>query len=99
VCGRFWVILIFSVIYLIGLLGLTLVNWIPALAPSGGKPGGPATIPVFWLAMYLMALGSGGIKPCVSSFGADQFDEGSARERAWRASFFNWFYLVINVGR
>jgi len=33
------------------------------------------------------------------SFGADQFDERSARERAWRASFFNWFYLVINVGR
>jgi len=31
--------------------------------------------------MYLTALGSGGIKPCVSSFGGDQFKESSARER------------------
>jgi hypothetical protein len=31
--------------------------------------------------MYLTALGSGGIKPCVSSFGGDQFKETSARER------------------
>jgi hypothetical protein len=31
--------------------------------------------------MYLTALGSGGIKPCVSSFGGDQFRETSARER------------------
>jgi len=63
--GRFWVILIFSIVYLIGLLGLTLVNWIPSLAPVNGAPGSGATIPLFWLAMYLMALGSGGIKPCV----------------------------------
>ena len=31
--------------------------------------------------MYLTALGSGGIKPCVSSFGGDQFKDTSARER------------------
>jgi dipeptide/tripeptide permease len=31
--------------------------------------------------MYLVALGSGGIKPCVSSFGGDQFKETSMRER------------------
>ena len=41
--------------------------------------------------MYLIALGMGGIKPCVSSFGADQFDtENNAEEEAGRASFFNW---------
>lgn len=31
--------------------------------------------------MYLTALGSGGIKPCVSSFGGDQFQEGNPTER------------------
>jgi peptide/histidine transporter 3/4 len=97
--GRFWVILIFSAVYLVGLLGLTLVNWIPGIRPvNGAPPPGAATIPLFWAAMYLTAAGAGGIKPCVSSFGADQFDEHSARERAWRASFFNVFYFVINVG-
>ena len=40
--------------------------------------------------MYLIALGMGGIKPCVSSFGADQFDDSCAGEAAGRASFFNW---------
>ena len=99
VMGRFWVILVFSSVYAIGLLGLTLVNWIPGVRPvNGAPPVGAPTIPLFWLSMYLTALGAGGIKPCVSSFGADQFDEGSARERAWRASFFNYLYFMINVG-
>ena len=33
-------------------------------------------VPEFWgpiLALHLIALGTGGIKPCVSSFGGDQF--------------------------
>ena len=48
--------------------------------------------------MYLIAVGAGGIKPCVSSFGGDQFRDDSALERGWRSSFFNWFYFAINTG-
>lgn len=100
--GRFLVILAFSSIYLVGLLGTTAVNVAPALrprfnAPPAGGSFGP-TRGAFWAAMYLIALGSGGIKACVSSFGGDQFKEGSARERAMRSSFFSWFYFCINVG-
>lgn len=51
-----------------------------------------------YIALYLTALGTGGIKPCVSSFGADQFDENDEREKKNMSSFFNWFYLSINVG-
>jgi peptide/histidine transporter 3/4 len=39
----------------------------------------------------------GGIKPCVSSFGADQFDDSDAGKRRRKSSFFNWFYFSINV--
>lgn len=46
-----------------------------------------ACCPPHWQAfMYLTAVGSGGIKPCVSSFGGDQFRESSARERCVRNS-------------
>ncbi|KAF8073093.1 NPF8.3 [Scenedesmus sp. PABB004] len=102
VMGRFWVILVFSIVYFIGMGGITLVNIIPALKPVKGGPDPPAgmnaTRGAFWAFMYLTAVGSGGIKPCVSSFGGDQFNENSARERGWRSRFFNAFYFVINIG-
>lgn len=53
---------------------------------------------VCFVALYLIALGTGGIKPCVSSFGADQFDETDDKERKTKSSFFNYFYLSINIG-
>ncbi|KAH9294160.1 hypothetical protein KI387_040635, partial [Taxus chinensis] len=39
----------------------------------------------------------GGIKPCVSSFGAEQFDETDPTERTKKGSFFNWFYFSVIV--
>ncbi|KAF6260843.1 POT family-domain-containing protein [Scenedesmus sp. NREL 46B-D3] len=101
VMGRFWVILVFSIIYFVGMLGITMVNLLPQIKPSRDAAplaGLATTQAVFWVFMYLTALGSGGIKPCVSSFGGDQFRESSARERGWRSSFFNWFYFSINIG-
>lgn len=38
--------------------------------------------------------GTGGIKPCVSSFGADQFDP--VTEQKEKSSFFNWFYWMVS---
>lgn len=46
----------------------------------------------------MIALGTGGIKPCVSSFGADQFDDSDPADRVKKGSFFNWFYFCINIG-
>lgn len=53
---------------------------------------------VCFLALYLIALGTGGIKPCVSSYGADQFDDADDAEKKQKSSFFNWFYFSINIG-
>lgn len=52
----------------------------------------------FFSGLYLIALGTGGIKPCVSSFGADQFDDTDPKERVTKGCFFNWFYFSINIG-
>ncbi|KAL7265467.1 hypothetical protein ACSBR1_003275 [Camellia fascicularis] len=50
------------------------------------------------MGLYLIALGTGGIKPCISSFGADQFDDSDEAEKESKSSFFNWFYFSINIG-
>jgi len=47
------------------------------------------------LGQSLIALGSGGIKPCVSAHLGDQFGAGN---RHWLSNVFSWFYLAINIG-
>jgi POT family proton-dependent oligopeptide transporter len=50
-----------------------------------------------WLiaGLGLIALGSGGIKPCVSAHVGDQFGAANAH---LLSKVFNWFYFSINVG-
>ncbi|XP_048140007.1 protein NRT1/ PTR FAMILY 8.1-like [Rhodamnia argentea] len=100
--GRYWTIAIFSIIYVFGMTLLTLSASVPGLKPScTAKDNCHATdiqSAVCFIALYLIALGTGGIKPCVSSYGADQFDDADEVEKKHKGSFFNWFYLSINIG-
>ncbi|KAL5740444.1 hypothetical protein ACOSQ2_029624 [Xanthoceras sorbifolium] len=99
--GRYWIIAIFSIVYALGMTLLTLSASVTGLKPSCDKDAchpTSATTVVTFIALYLIALGTGGIKPCVSSFGADQFDETDEAEKKKKSSFFNWFYLSINIG-
>ncbi|OAP09137.1 PTR4 [Arabidopsis thaliana] len=101
--GRYWTIACFSAIYFTGMVALTLSASVPGLKPAEciGSLCPPATMvqsTVLFSGLYLIALGTGGIKPCVSSFGADQFDKTDPSERVRKASFFNWFYFTINIG-
>ena len=82
---------------------LTLSASVPMLMPPSCEgsfcpPASPFQYTVFFLGLYLIALGAGGNKPCVSSFGADQFDDTDPAERIQKGSFFNWFYFSINIG-
>lgn len=81
---------------------LTLSASVPGLKPTCvAKDSCHATstqVAVCFLSLYLIALGTGGIKPCVSSFGADQFDDTDETEKKHKSSFFNWFYFSINIG-
>src|SRR4026209_637069 len=49
----------------------------------------------FYLGLALIALGSGGIKPCVAAFVGDQFDQ-TNKHRA--KVVFDAFYWIINFG-
>ncbi|CAG9772811.1 unnamed protein product [Ceutorhynchus assimilis] len=85
--GKFRTILYVSIIYACGsiLLALTAVD--------------PLSIPqtaFSMLALFLIAIGTGGIKPCVSAFGGDQFK--LPQQELQLATFFSLFYFSINSG-
>ncbi|XP_004292959.1 PREDICTED: peptide transporter PTR1-like [Fragaria vesca subsp. vesca] len=101
--GRFKTIIIFSCVYAVGMVLLTVSASVDSLRPPPctARPCNKATDGQTWFlyaALGLIALGTGGIKPCVSSFGADQFDEADKDELLKKYSFFNWFFFGINIG-
>ena len=53
---------------------------------------------ILYMALYLIALGTGGLKSSVSRFGTDQFDEKDEKEKAQMAYFFNRFFFFISIG-
>jgi dipeptide/tripeptide permease len=96
--GRYKTILVFSTIYLLGMICLTTTSWLPGLTPGPTEDASGLQCAVLMGALAVIALGTGGIKPNVSAFGADQFDENDPQDKREKESFFNWFYLAINVG-
>ncbi|XP_057777726.1 protein NRT1/ PTR FAMILY 8.3-like [Salvia miltiorrhiza] len=101
--GRYWTIAAFSTLYFIGMCTLTASATVPYFKPpecvdSVCPSASAAQYAIFFVGLYLTALGTGGIKPCVSSFGADQFDDTDHVESVKKGSFFNWFYFSINIG-
>lgn len=53
---------------------------------------------LFYLSIYLIALGNGGYQPNIATFGADQFDEEDPKEGHSKVAFFSYFYLALNLG-
>ncbi|CAA0836367.1 Protein NRT1/ PTR FAMILY 5.6 [Striga hermonthica] len=96
--GRFWTVMAASALYLLGLLLLTMSSVVPALKPCAGDTCSEARkihTTFFFLAIYLIAIASGGHKPTLESFGADQFDDDHPEERKKKMSFFNWWNSAL----
>ncbi|XP_036318044.1 peptide transporter family 1 isoform X1 [Rhagoletis pomonella] len=85
--GKFRTILYLSMVYALGGVIVSL-GAIPLLH----LPVKEITI----LGLTLIALGTGGIKPCVSAFGGDQFRMPEQAKQL--ATFFSLFYFAINAG-
>jgi POT family proton-dependent oligopeptide transporter len=78
--GRYWTILSISLFYCLGHGTLALFE--------GNRTG-------LYVGLTLLAIGAGGIKPCVSAFVGDQF--GPNQDLALR-KVYSWFYWAINLG-
>ncbi|GLJ39272.1 hypothetical protein SUGI_0801490 [Cryptomeria japonica] len=105
--GRYWTIIAASLVYLIGLILVTLSASLGSLKPSVCKYKSESCsrlrssqfkIVFFFFSLYLIALGSGGHKPSLQAFGADQFDDENPKEKQHKISFFNWWYFGICLG-
>lgn len=85
---------------------LTISTTVPSLQPpkctagTGSQclPASGKQLTVLYTALYLTALGTGGLKSSVSGFGSDQFDESDKQERKQMTNFFNWFFFFISIG-
>ncbi|GLJ35406.1 hypothetical protein SUGI_0712010 [Cryptomeria japonica] len=102
--GRFRTFAVFSIIYIVGMaimiLAVTLKSLRPPECPSGEgcERATSLQIGIFYFALYLLAVGAGGTRPNISTFGADQFDDFDPKEKSQKASFFNWWILVLFGG-
>uniref|UniRef100_A0A3B6HXC6 Uncharacterized protein n=1 Tax=Triticum aestivum TaxID=4565 RepID=A0A3B6HXC6_WHEAT len=92
--GRYCMMVVFLPVYTIGMLVLT----VSASVPTSYYHGDVHHAVVVYLGLYLAGLGSAGIKPCASAFGADQFDSEDLTELEKKGSFFNWYYFLLNLG-
>ncbi|XP_038133672.1 solute carrier family 15 member 2 [Cyprinodon tularosa] len=86
--GKFKTIIYLSIVYVIG----HVIKSVGAIPTVGNTD---VHIALSMVGLILIALGTGGIKPCVAAFGGDQFEEQHIKERQ---KFFSIFYMSINAG-
>uniref|UniRef100_A0A8D8V3U9 Oligopeptide transporter 1 n=1 Tax=Cacopsylla melanoneura TaxID=428564 RepID=A0A8D8V3U9_9HEMI len=85
--GKFSTIVYLSLIYFLGNVLLSVTSITNLHLPQ---------VELSLVGLLLIAIGTGGIKPCVSSFGGDQFILPQQQDQLDK--FFSFFYFAINAG-
>lgn len=99
--GRYSTVLISSTIYIMALSLLILSQFIPSLKPCDMNPCHKSNMHhqvIFFVALYMISIATGGHKPALESFGADQFDNDHSAERKKKLSFFNLWCFTLSSG-
>ncbi|CAA2933781.1 NRT1 PTR FAMILY -like [Olea europaea subsp. europaea] len=106
--GRFKAVLIAAIIEFLGLGLLALQAHYPKFKPPLCNIYDPTSTnciqvsgsnaALLFIALYLVAFGSGGVKAALPSHGADQFDDKDPKEARQKSSFFNWFLMALCLG-
>ncbi|GMI84380.1 NRT1/ PTR family 6.2 [Hibiscus trionum] len=104
--GRYRTIAIFASVQMLGTCLLAVSTKLPQLRPppclatevTQCQQANSFQMGILYLSLYLIALGTGGLKSSVSGFGTDQFDEKDEKEKAQMSGFFSRFFFVISIG-
>lgn len=95
----------FLVVFLQGLVTLSFSTQFLLIKPHGCgiteklcDHRGQSEFAIFYVSVYLIALGNGAPEPALATFGADQFDEEDAKEKQSKSSFYSYFYVALNLG-
>nr|XP_048326327.1 protein NRT1/ PTR FAMILY 5.1 isoform X2 [Ziziphus jujuba var. spinosa] len=79
-------------------MAVSLKNFKPTCKNGVCNKASDSQIAFFYLSLYIIAIGAGGTKPNISTFGADQFDDFNPHEKKLKVSFFNWWMFSSFVG-
>lgn len=104
---RFYTILIFAPIEILGYMLLACQAHFPSLHPPPcdivNHPTECTTLSgrnlsLLTLGLYVIPIGEGAVRVCAAALGGDQFDGDEPRELHGKISFFNWFAFCISLG-
>ncbi|OEL23982.1 Protein NRT1/ PTR FAMILY 4.3 [Dichanthelium oligosanthes] len=104
---RFYTVLIFGPIEILGYILLAVQAHVPSLHPPPCTPGQQATtcesvhgsnLSLLLLGLYLIPIGDGAARACLPALGGEQFDISDPVEQRQEASFFNWYTFAVSTG-
>ncbi|VVA94688.1 unnamed protein product [Arabis nemorensis] len=104
--GKFNTIVFGSIAELLGMLVLTFTSLIPNLRPPPcisdqitGKCIRYSDSQLYFLlsGLFLLSVGTGGIRSCSVPFSLDQFDDSTEEGREGSRSFFSWYYTTHTI--
>lgn len=101
--GQFWTITVASILYQLGMISITMSAIFPKLHPPpcptqlNCQEASTQQLWLLYLSLLLTSLGTGGIRPCVVTFAANQFDMSKAGVAGRNWNYFNWYYFCMGV--
>ncbi|XP_062180575.1 protein NRT1/ PTR FAMILY 3.1-like [Phragmites australis] len=106
--GRFWTITFGSIIYQLGMVCLTLSAALPSLHPppcakhaADCQRVSSSQIAVLYASLLFTSIGTGGTRPCIMAFGADQLELDAHGQRGAKPkwSFFNLYFFGVELAK
>lgn len=101
--GRFWTIIVGSIIYEMGLVSITMSAIMPQLRPppcptqENCKEASNSQLWALYICLLLTSIGTGGLRPCVVTFAADQLDMRKSKVESRKWNFYNLFYFCVTM--